>query len=62
MKVSEEMLKQWRKELVFGINTMDEQGKRNEEGNSYMLWEDYWMQLRDSLHLITQSLDVYLDT
>ncbi len=32
--------------LTHAIATMDDSGRRNPEGNSYMLWEAYWDELR----------------
>jgi len=32
--------------LTHGLATMDDSGRKNSEGNSYMLWESYWGELR----------------
>ena len=47
----------WRDEMVFIISTMDERGRRNEEGNSYMLWEDYWQNVRGAALLVMNEID-----
>ncbi len=41
-----EVFSEIQKLLAHAIATMDESGRRNQEGNSYMLWEAYWDELR----------------
>lgn len=46
MNEEEKLLDEMKKLIGHGIATMDESGRRNQEGNSYMLWEVYWNELR----------------
>lgn len=41
-----EIFSEIQKLLTHAIATMNESGRRNQEGNSYMLWEAYWDELR----------------
>lgn len=42
--------------ILAAIQTMDEKGRKNLEGNSLMLWEKEWDSMRSSL---LSALDAY---
>jgi hypothetical protein len=43
--------------LSDSISLMDESGKKNRTGNSIVLWEHEWKELRDNLFLAWEILD-----
>ena len=49
-----EMFGEIQKLLTHGLATMDDSGTKNPEGNSYMLWESYWDELRRDIFRVKE--------
>jgi len=53
--MEEKLLEEMQRLLGHGVTTMDESGRRNQEGNSYMLWEERWNEVRADM---VKAIDV----
>ncbi len=59
MEMTIEMLEEWRNLLIHSITIMDAGGRSNPEGNSKMLWNSSWNELRQNILGLVDKIDAF---